>query len=145
MTRHVIADPAVARWVAKHANLEGIKTAEDFGPHVAFGVSLDRKPVAGIVYHMFRRLSRGNTVMVSICATDPRWCSRSVLKKLFSYPFNELGCTSMTAMIAEGNSRSIRLCKGLGFTKVGVMKRGWDGKTNALLFEIIPEQCKWIK
>lgn len=137
----VAPSTAAAEWVAKRVDS---MDAEDIGPNVSFGVVRDGKPVAGVVFHWYRRLKRGADMSVIIAATDARWCTRPVLRALFTYAFETARVTRLTCIIREGNERSIKLCAGLGFTKEGVIRRGYDGKSNALVYGMLRSQCKWI-
>jgi RimJ/RimL family protein N-acetyltransferase len=136
----------VADWVIKHLPEKGgLQTRADFGKFQAIGVMVDDKPVAGVVYSNYRQLEHGADCCITIAASNPIWCQRSTLRYLFEYPFLELNCSRMTALIKEGNEKSIKLCAGLGFKREGVMQRGFDGRSNAILYGMRRDQCKWLK
>lgn len=139
----VFSSPKVAAWVARripHADL----IVDDFGPMIAFGVAVDGKPAAGVVWSDYREMKHGADIRVTIAAADPRWCTRSVLRQLFDYPFNTAKATRITAIIREGNHRSLKLCKGLGFRQEGVARRAFNGKSNAIILGMLKEECRWI-
>lgn len=134
--------PHVADYVARHV---GLARGEEFGNHFSVGVAKNARPVAGVVFNWFRQEQHGNDVRVSIAA-EPHtlWATREVLGKLFDYPFNQWGCTRITAVVREGNEHSAKFVKHLGFRKEGVLRRAWDGKTNALIFSILKNECEYI-
>lgn len=138
----IFNSPIVTRWVAKRVELDD---ENDFGPANSIGVAIGGRPVAGVVYSWFQKKPNGNDIRVTIAAeSGSMWARREVLERMFSYPFEQLQCARMTALIREGNARSEKLCRHLGFRKEGVMRRGWDGKTNALVYGILKSECKYL-
>ena len=133
---------AVAEWVAKRVGLEG---AHDFGPCASIGVAIAGRPVSGVVYSWFRREPFGNDVRATIAAEHgSKWAREAVLREMFAYPFLQLECARITCLIKEGNTRSERLCRHLGFRKEGVLRRAWDGRSNALLYGLLKSECRYI-
>lgn len=135
----------VVNWAIKHLGDSDIRRVEDLGSYAAFGVTIDKRPVAACIFNLFHEMEHGNDMRVIIVATDPRWCQRNVLKVLFEYVFVTAKCSRLTALIREGNERSVKLCTGLGFRKEGVLRRGYNGKTNALIFGMLRSECKWLE
>jgi RimJ/RimL family protein N-acetyltransferase len=64
---------------------------------------------------------------------------------LFDYPFNQLGCRRMTAMVGRRNKRSRKICEGLGFKLEGVHLKGLDGEQDVFSYGLLKEHCRWIK
>lgn len=135
----------VLRWAIRNLHEEGLSEVEDFGANICFGILIDGKPVGACIYNEFREMPFGNDIRVTMVATDPRWCSRSVLRQLLSYPFITAKCTRLTSIVREGNKRAIALNVGLGFKKEGVHRRAYNGKTNALVYAMLRSECKWIE
>lgn len=139
----IISSPRVAQWVA--SKIEDMKDAVEFGPCTTIGVGVNGKPAMGVVYSMFREERHGNDVRVTIAAESHMpWAKPSVLRTIFQYPFETLGCVRITCVIKEGNDRSLNLAKRLGFRKEGVLRRGWDGKTNALVYSMLKHECRYL-
>ena len=133
--------PIVSAYVAKKV---GVKV-EKFGEHYSLGVANNTRPVAGVVFNCFRNGEFGNDVSVTIAGeTRIPWARPAVLRALFGYPFLAWDCARITAIIKEGNEPSISFCKSLGFRKEGVVRRGWDGKTNALVFGLLKHECRYV-
>jgi len=138
----IIHSPAVADWVAKKVELNN---RHEFGACYSIGVGLAGRPVAGVVYNWFREEKFGNDIRVTIAAESRvPWARKEVLRELFSYPFEDLKCERVTAFIREGNTPSEKFCKHLGFRKEGVMRRAWDGKTNAIIYALLKHECRYI-
>lgn len=141
----IIADPAVAHWVAAKMPAEEVLTGESFGACIAIGVAIGNRPVAGVVYSDYRHLPHGSDCRVTICAEPgSKWARKDVLKALFKYPFEQAQCGRITAVISEKNKHSIKFCEKLGFRKEGVLRRGYNGKTNALIFGLLKSECKYL-
>jgi RimJ/RimL family protein N-acetyltransferase len=139
----IIASPKVAQWVA--ARIEGFGDASRFGEHSAIGIGIDGTPVAGFVFNDLREEKHGNDVRVSAAAIPgAKWARPAVLHRLFSYVFNELDCVRVTFVIREGNTHAEKISKHLGFRREGVTRRGWDGRTNALIYGLLKTECRYL-
>lgn len=145
MSIQIISNPVVAKWVLDRCPDEDIRTVQEIGPFYAYGVALNGKPIAGVVYNWYREMKYGNDMRVIIASDDPRWCLPGVLRELFRYPFEFARCERLTAVIRDGNTRSLKLCQGLGFKREGTLRRGYDGRTNAILLGMLKQECRWIK
>jgi RimJ/RimL family protein N-acetyltransferase len=116
-------------------------------PHVSFdrytalGVVRRGVLIGGAVYHNYV----GHDVQVSIAFDSPGWALPGTLRALFHYPFNQLGCRRMTAMIGRRNKKSRRMCEGLGFKLEGVHLKGLDGEQDVFSYGLLKEHCRWIK
>jgi len=146
MSLIVINDDCVAKYVLEHLPDEGIESIDQLRPFVALGVydTVERKALCGVVYNWYRPMQNGADMRVVIAADDPRWCQRRILRELFRYPFEEAGCERLTAVIKDGNQRSLKLCLGLGFKREGILRRGWNGRTNAIVLGMLKSECKWL-
>lgn len=106
----------------------------------ALGVVRNQKLVGGVIYHNYSR----HGIEVTGAFDDPRWALPQTMRALFDYPFQQLGCVRITAVIAKKNKRSRRLCEGLGFRLEGVARKGFDGKQDACIYGMLREECKWL-
>ena len=73
---------------------------------------------------------------------DPRAITRKLLRVIFSTLFSR--AARITALVEPGNDPAIRLMDRLGFTYEGFLRRGLDGRRDALLYGMLPEDCPWI-
>lgn len=132
------ADAQVAALVASRIPHVGEK---GFGDCTALGVVRDGRIVGGVVFSMFQ----GHDIHANLAFDTPRWASRAVIRDLFSYPFGQLGCSRITALIGRKNKASRRLCEGLGFELEGVMRKGLDGREDLIIYGMLREKCRWLK
>lgn len=130
------ADDIVIPWVEsrlfnEHFNRETSKTIGivDDGSNL----------IAGVVYSNFC----GHDVHMSIAAASKEWATKSTLKTLFMYPFDQLDCVRVTALTARRNRRARSLVERLGFRLEGVQRRGFDGKQDAIAYGMLKTECRW--
>lgn len=98
--------------------------------------------IAGIIYHNF--IKEYKNIEMSITTTSKRWATRSVLKQILSYPFNQLGCQRVTACIRSSNEKAIRLVVGVGFRHEGTIRLGC-GEEDMFVFGMLRKEAKkWI-
>lgn len=85
-----------------------------------------------------------NSVQMHVAIESPA-VLRSLLGPGFEYPFGQCGRGVVTAVVAEGNPRSLTLVPRLGFSEVARVKDGWETGKALVLFEMRKENCKWIR
>lgn len=95
--------------------------------------------IAGVVYHSFT----GPNIAVDIASTSPKWCRKPILKSLFDYPFEQLGCRRITSIVSEENAKSIRFTEGLGFRREGVMREGGKAGRDAFLYGLLRSERRY--
>ena len=111
----------------------------------AIGVVDGTKLLGGAVYSDFREMTHGNDMFVHAGFAEKGWASRRILAGLFAYPFVQCNCTRVTTITAKGNKKARAFDEKLGFQYVGKLTRGWDGKRDAIVYEMLKENCKWLK
>lgn len=96
--------------------------------------------VAGVTYSQFN----GANIVVDIAAEQGhRWCTPEILYCLFAFPFEQLGCTRMTAPVAASNLRSRKFVEHLGFTLEATLSDACaDG--DLLLYCMTRKNCRWL-
>lgn len=113
--------------------------------YTALGVVRGGQFCGGVVYHNYCALPFGSVVEVSFAFDDPRWASRQVLETICTYPFLNLDCSRVTAIVAKSNQRSRTVVEKIGFTREGSHPKGMDGKEAAISYGLLRENCIWIK
>lgn len=131
-------DFAVGEWVARR--IPHVGSSREWGAFRAIGIARGDQPIAGAVYNN----SRGFDMEISFAADSPRWATRGMVRAILAYPFVQCGCTRLTAVTAKRNKRARRLVEGLGFKQEGCLRRGLDGRQDAILYGLQHEQCRWI-
>jgi hypothetical protein len=129
------ADDLVANLVASRIPHMANRT---FSPCTALGVVRGGELVGGAVYHGYLVHDVQVSFALDRVAFIP-W------RALFSYPFLELGCARITAVVGRKNKKSRKLVEALGFKLEGVHLKGLDGHEDAFSFGMLRENCRWIK
>lgn len=114
---------------------------QSWGEHVALGVIRRGELLGGVVYHGYR----GFDIQMSCAFDRVGWALPGTVRALMSYPFNDLGVVRVTSIVGRRNKRSKKLVTDLGFRFIGVARKGLDGVEDAFLYEMLRDECKWIK
>ena len=135
-------DAKIAAWVDSKIAPAG----NGFGPCTAIGMaSPDRTKLwGGVVYHTY--VADHGTMFVSSASVYPRWAPPSTIRALLSYPFDQLGVRKLMATIAADNARSLRLCKGLGFTAEATLRHQFGQGKHAVVLSMMDYEYrrKWV-
>ena len=126
-------DREVTEWVRQRLD------NSHFGPATAIGLVKDGKIIAGVVYHNYRL----NGLEMSIATEDRHWATKQTLRTFFAYPFNQLNCERVTALVSEDNIKSRDMVNRLGFIKEGVLRKAFNGR-NIHIYGMLKDECKWI-
>jgi RimJ/RimL family protein N-acetyltransferase len=102
--------------------------------------------LGGVIYHNLHS-ANGKPVCIeaSIAFDRPGWAGRDALRRLFAYPFIQLGCATLVARVRRSNKKSRRLVKGLGFDLVGPIPHAFDGTEDIMLYAMTKAKCRWLK
>lgn len=102
-------DQELAEWLGWRL---GIKFAQ---PYICIGVVRGETLVAACLYNNYQPPN----IEITFATTTPRWASREVIRQILGYPFCQLGCLRISALVHAGNepTRSF-LCR-LGFRQEG--------------------------
>lgn len=99
---------------------------------ICVGIERDGKLVAAVAWDNWRQTS----VEVTIAADSPRWATRQTVQTLLAYPFLQLKCQRVSALVRKGNKRSRRLSEGLGFVLEGRIRDAGPNLETVLLYGI---------
>lgn len=131
-------DGSVTKWVCNGIN----ESIEWIGQHATIGVLLNQKLIAGIIFNNIRP---NIDAWLTIYSTDKRWCSRRVLRCVFGFVFNELKCRRASVLVSKDNSKSLDMCKRLGFQIEGLLRQYRDNSDDCYVMGMLNEECKWRK
>lgn len=96
--------------------------------------------VAGVILSNYRK----HDIEIS-CATETSAAWRPhIMKAVFQYVFGQLGCTRCTSIVTKKNTRCRSFLNGLGFTLEGNVRRGYDGKRDALVYGLLAAECRYF-
>jgi len=96
--------------------------------------------IAVALFHNFK----GHDIEIGFAADDPRWAERGVIRAIFHYVFEQLGCSRLTTITAKNNKRARKLDEGLGFKLEGVHENGMAPGVTAISYGMTKENCKWL-
>lgn len=127
-------DAQVAAWIGDQVHIH------DFGACVAFGFVENGELLGGVLFNNYRPPN----IEATIATVSPRWCTSSILRGIFSYPFTQLRCTRLTA-ITEVMNQPVRafLCR-LGFQEEGTLRKAFPDGIDAVIHGMLAEECRWI-
>lgn len=97
--------------------------------------------ILGVV--VFSRFTAGNCE-ITVAAVSPRFISKSFAFAVATYPFIQMNCRRVTAIIAVENVKSLSLAQQLGFGMEGTLK-DWFPTGDAYILGLLRKNCKWLK
>ncbi|MEI2296789.1 GNAT family N-acetyltransferase [Ensifer sp. MJa1] len=109
-SRDPTTNQAIADFVANH--IEGCERG--FADFTTMGVIDAGGLVAGVVFHNYA--PEAGVIELSAASTSKRWMTRSVLKAMFGYAFDEIGCQMAVLRVSERNNGMVAIAKRFGFT-----------------------------
>lgn len=130
----------VTDWVAR--KVPGGFTGEDFNPSYSIGIFDKEGLVAGCIYSNYRPCARN--IELTFASRSPEWCTRKNIQTFLGYPFLDLSCNRVTAIVSETNKESMKFVERLGMVKEGVIRQGMDGKNDAIIYGMLYKECKWF-
>ena len=136
-----VASPAVGAWLIREFGQSfDVSTVAELGAYAAIGVVQDGVAVAGLAVTEYRKLKHGSCARVTFAAKGTgRWATRGIMRQLCEFVFVECGVTTLLSVVSEKNRAALKLNRQMGFRRIGVVPRGYDGKTNAIVFSMLPE------
>lgn len=117
------------------------RTGVSINGYSALGVVRDERLIAGVIWHNYR----GHDIEATIASDTPNWAFPSTLRRLFAFPFVQLGVVRVTSIVSRENKASRRFCEGLGFKLEGVCRQGMDGKTDAMIYGCLRDECRVLR
>lgn len=121
ISHHPEVNDAVASFVAQRI----FGKHESFGPHSSMAVFDDRGLIGGIVYHNYH--PDAGTLELSAASDDRRWVNRDILRKMFAFPFDVLGCQAVVARHSATAKHLRRIWRAFGAKEYTIPRlRGRD-------------------
>lgn len=87
---------------------------------------------------------RGHDVEISTAAETPMAYRHKVIGAVFQYAFVQLKCVRMTAITTKKNARARAFLESLGFELEGKVRRGYDGRRDALIYGLMAQDCRFL-
>lgn len=133
---NIVTGPQVVEWVAKRTNEYG-----NFGAAVGIGVELNGELIGGVVYNEY---NGPNMCMHTAAVSGSPWLTRETLRRFFYYPFVQMRCNRVTALVGQGNVKSRKLVEGVGFTFEAALE-GAHPTGDLIVYRLWATDCRWIK
>lgn len=89
---------------------------------------------------LYKNYSSGDIEMV--CAGEPGWVTPSILKFVFSYPFEQLNCNRITCLAHRKNKAMRNYLLRMGFKLEGVKRKALNG-ADLFIFGLLKGERKW--
>jgi RimJ/RimL family protein N-acetyltransferase len=140
MGRYIVPnqDERVAQWVA------GRMPIFEFGssPYTAIGLANETGALlAGVVYQNY---TKTDIHMHTAALPGKRWLCRAFLGEGFRYPFEQLGCARVTALVPGKNTVAQRFDEHLGFTLEGRVRKILPDGDDLIIYGMLREECRWL-
>lgn len=103
-------DEALAKWAGDRLGMEIGK------PNTSIGVVHKGQIVAAAVFNNFR----APNIEITFVTSSARWASPGAVRAIFRYPFLQLGCKRLTAIIEATNQPARAFLCRLGFKLEGI-------------------------
>jgi hypothetical protein len=126
--------PTVATWVANMADADPRLTVG------AVGWLRDDDLTCGAFYENYTRRSITATIAVAPGAVMPK----EFLRAIFHYPFTQLSCEKIVALIAENNWKSQNLVEKMGFVKEAVVTDYYP-EGDLFIYSMTKQQCRFLE
>lgn len=112
------------------------------------GIEENGQILAAVVFTNYETFpDTGNSCCWASIAALPstNWCTRRFVKAMLSMPFDLLGVCVLRTMCLKSNTQARRFNEKLGLKYAGRARRGWDGKRNAIHYDMLPHEAeKWL-
>ena len=133
-------DHDVVGWVMSripYINMEDI----DYYSFTGIGLEEDGEYIAGCLYSNHT----GHDVHMHFATASSKCATKRNFRAWFYYPFVQLGCKRVTALVAKPNKRSRKFIERAGFKLEGTARKGFDGIKDACIYGMLFEECRYIK
>lgn len=80
---------------------------------------------------------------MAVASIDPRWLNKTILRAIFRYAFEQLGCHRVTGRVKADNLHAIQFDEKLGFVREGTLRQAVDG-VDVHIYGMLKTECRWI-
>ena len=108
------------------------------GYYQAIGYERDGQIKGAVVYTN----ASPTNVMTSIVLEAP--LTRKFLYAIFWYPFVQLGCRRITALVEEWNQKSTGFCEHVGFKVEGKLRNAAVDGGDVVLMGLLKSECRFL-
>tara|TARA_R110000787_G_scaffold126662_1_gene237967 strand:+ start:308 stop:802 length:495 start_codon:yes stop_codon:yes gene_type:complete len=133
-------DHDVIQWVFERLPYSSIDDIDYFS-FVGIGLEDSGSYIAGCLYSNHS----GHNIDMHFATDSPKCATKRNFRAWFGYPFLQLGCKRVTAIIVKSNKKSRKFVERAGFRLEGVARKGFDGIRDACIYGMLFEDCKYLK
>ena len=134
----VVADDSLTSWLEER--IDHYTTQSDTRIMAVLGD--DDEVLAVAAYYNWSQHYR--SIDVSFAADTPKWGTRHIMRSLITYPFEQLDCVRVTALVMATNHRARRLCEAVGFIEEGVARQGFHPDDAVIYGLLKSEASRWL-
>lgn len=110
------------------------------GDFAAFGSVRNDRIVGGVLFHSYRAPGDMEVMM----AGEPGWLTRAMLRTMFDFAFNKMGCIRVTAVTSKKN-RKARALERMGWVMEGKLRKAMPDGSDAIVYGMLRRECQWIE
>lgn len=141
-----VQDINILQW-AQNRISKDLKLDVYFNPESSVVVSAhDNDSLHGVVV-IYNHNPPAN-VEIAIVTDSPKWCTKALIKRVFSYCFNELQVSRVFAQVKSNNDKALDMNERLGFKQIAVIPDYYvqsDGEIcNNHVLSMTKSECKWL-
>lgn len=111
-------------------------------PSTAIGLESNGQLLGGVLYSAYTGLSLQMHIGV-LPEGRGRWATRGNLAVLFAYPFLQLECESVLAVVPQEAVEAYKMNLRLGFRPIALLSRVYPGG-DSMMLQMNREECRWI-
>lgn len=132
------ADAAVLAFMREH-----LSRVKDWGPCSTLGVLRDGALIGGLVFNNYH--PEMGDIEISAAFTTGAWFRPRTLRRVFAFPFDDLGCRRLTDHVPRKLKAARRFAEKAGFKLEGVKRGGFDGRQDLILYGMTRAECRFLK
>lgn len=127
----------VSQWVAMA--MKDPAYERGFGNCTAIGVAENGDLIGGTVFHQYS--PEAGIIEMSSASVSPRWLAPKMIRAIFGYVFDQLGCQAVVMRVSEKNTRMVRIAEKFGFSG-HFLPRLSDRNTGLWIFILTDDQWR---
>lgn len=126
----------IAKWVCDGLGYD----TNWIGDNYTIGIKNKKNIIAGLIFNNYRD---NVEVWLTIYSVSPYWCNKKILRYIFKTCFETLKCERVSVLVSKDNSKSLSLCKRLGFKIEGLLRRYRENGKDCYIMGMLKEENKW--
>jgi hypothetical protein len=107
------------------------------------GIIKDGEIKVGLVWCEWKRDC--STISMCLAVEDSKFITPGIMRDVFSYAFDDLGCRRITNSCSINNRKAIAVNLRSGFKQEGVIRHGYTDGSDMVIFGLLKDECKYIK